>query len=618
MKFRRLLRPITKPILALFAQYFIPRSEYEDMVARLQLQIQRAESDVTARSDERLAEATSLLAEQLIARMQVEATKGAQLTDDVRRLLEERLSTLGVRTTETDTRAIELGTRMTELERGAALGRQALHDLVHDTVGHRDEIVSKLATVGVIVPTCDRPTALERALLSLASQTRKPDVVIVVNDGKNDVDAILARFSQLLKITALKTPTPYSGSSTARNIALDALQTSLVAFLDDDNLMWSRWIERATQFLDRDPLVDLVYGAQLRDVEESAIDKQWFLAPFDFERLKKGNFIDLNQIMHRASELRFASDLKRLVDWDYILRLIGDSPHRVAAVHAISSAYSATGQDRITVPHWPPALSEIVASRHIGKTMQLPEGEYVCSCCEYEGVVSQGPRQRPNASCPRCGSLERHRFLQLVGSMIRSFWIPETRPHHRTVLIEIAPSHATQAFRKLFGVATTFDADPAADHRMVDAVASLTALPISSDAMDAVLALHVLEHIPDDRKAMSEIARTLRPTGIAILQVPLSGQPATQEEVLHTDEERTARYGQADHVRLYGDDIFARLTAAGLVCVAVSPKDSMPPEAVRKYGLLPDEALIFAVRADSPTASGRLSLFASRLLKGRL
>ena len=595
------------------------------MVARLHLQTLQAESDATARSGQRIGEATSLLEERLIARMQDEARKGAQLADDLRRLLEERLSMLGTRTAELDTlatglkiRTTELGTRTTELERGAALGRQALHDLVHDTLSHRDEIVGQLSTVGVIVPTCDRPTALERALLSIASQTRKPDAVVVVNDGTQDVSAILDRFSQRLKITALKTPAPYSGSSAARNIALDALQTSLVAFLDDDNLMWSRWIERATEFLDRDPLIDLVYGAQLRDVEESAVDKQWFLAPFDFERLKKGNFIDLNQVMHRTTDLRFESDLKRLVDWDYLLRLIGDSPERIVAVHAISSAYSATGQDRITVPHWPPALSEIVASRRIGKTMQLLAGQFTCSCCGYEGVFSPGPRQRPNASCPSCGSLERHRFLQLVGSMIRSFWIPETRPHHRTVLIEIAPSRATQEFRKLFGVAATFDADPAADHRIVDAVASLTALPIPPDAVDAALVLHVLEHIPDDRKAMAEIARTLRPAGIAILQVPLSGQPATDEEVLHTDEERAARYGQADHVRLYGNDIFARLTAAGLACEAVSPRESMPPEAVKKYGLLPDEALIFAVRADSPTAPGRLSLFAARLRKGKL
>lgn len=632
MKFRHLLRPVTRPLLALFAKYFIPRSEYEDMFARVHLQILQAESDATTRSAQRMTEATSLLEETLGAKVQDEARKSAQLTDDLRRLLEERFSLLGARTTELDTRATELKARTSELdtratelkmraeelERGAALDRQALHDLAHDTVSHRDEIVGQLGTVGVIIPTCDRPAALERALSSIASQTRKPDVVFVVNDGKEDVHAILDRFSQRLKITALKTPAPHSGSSAARNIALDALQTSLVAFLDDDNLMWSRWIERATEFLERDPLVDLVYGAQLRDVEESTVSKQWFLAPFDFERLKKGNFIDINQVMHRTTDLRFKSDLKRMVDWDYLLRLIGDSPERVVAVQAISSVYSAKGQDRITVPYWPPALTEIVASRRIGETMQLPEGHYACSCCGYEGVFSPGPRQRPNASCPRCGSLERHRFLQLVGSMIRTFWIPETRPHERTVLIEIAPSHATQEFRKLFGLATTFDADPAADHRIVDAVASLTDLPISPDAVDAALVLHVLEHIPDDRKAMAEIARTLRPTGIAILQVPLSGRSATEEEVLHTDEERLARYGQADHVRLYGNDLFARLAAAGLASEAVSPRESMPPEAVRKYGLLPDEALVFAVRANSPVALRRLSIFATRLRRGRL
>ena len=69
---------------------------------------------------------------------------------------------------------------------------------------------------------------------------------------------------------------------------------------------------------------------------------------------------------------------------------------------------------------------------------------------------------------------------------------------------------------------------------------------------------------------MAEIARVLRPTGIAVIQVPLSGRLTTDEAVLTTAGERTARYGQADHVRFYGADFFARLSEAGLTSISIS------------------------------------------------
>jgi SAM-dependent methyltransferase len=183
-------------------------------------------------------------------------------------------------------------------------------------------------------------------------------------------------------------------------------------------------------------------------------------------------------------------------------------------------------------------------------------------------------------------------------------------------MIEIAPSAATAPFRNLFGSSTTVDSDPEADGRVVDLVASLTALPTSSEFADVLLALHVLEHIPDDRTAMSEIARILAPTGLAILQVPMSGREATDEEILNTPEERLVRYGQADHVRLYGKDFYTRLGECGLTAVAVSPRESMLPESIAKYGLLPDQPLVFAVRSDVPRAKTRLEVFASSLRKG--
>ncbi len=108
--------------------------------------------------------------------------------------------------------------------------------------------------------------------------------------------------------------------------------------------------------------------------------------------------------------------------------------------------------------------------------------------------------------------------------------------------------------------------------------------------MDALVALHVLEHIEDDRSAMAEIRRVLTGRGVAILQVLLSSRA--------TDEEPKERGARADHVRLYGADFFDRLSAAGLRWIKVSPRACMADFSVTKYRLAPDDALVFAVRDD--------------------
>lgn len=503
-----------------------------------------------------------------------------------------------------------------DLQADERFNRQALHDIASILFGGPG--ISEHAgqdAVGLVIPTCDRPQSLRRALASVAAQSRRPDKVIVVNDGQERIENIVLEFSGRLAISVLHTGHPYSGPSAARNLALDMLDTPLVAFLDDDNLMWPRWVERAAAFLESDPKIDIIYGVQLRDAEFSRTTKNWFLVPFDFEELKKGNYIDLNQLMHRKSVTRFDPLLKRLVDWDYVLRLIDSRPDRIVPVDAISSLYLASGFDRISVALWPPDNGRSIAEREGAAGAALPAGARVCSCCNFTGNFLPGPDGRPNAGCPQCGSLERHRFLQLMGPLLRSRWVPETRPFERAALVEVAPSSATLPFRRLFGNSKTVDADPQADGRVVDIVASLTELPFPGEYADVLLALHVLEHIPDDRKAMAEIARVLAPTGVAVLQVPLSDRDTTDEAVLDTPEERVARYGQADHVRLYGNDFLARLNEAGLVCAAVSPRDSMSSVSIESYGLLPDQALVFAVRLDAPRARECLEYFVSSLTR---
>ena len=133
--------------------------------------------------------------------------------------------------------------------------------------------------------------------------------------------------------------------------------------------MWSRWIERAAGFLEGDPKIDILYGPQLRDAEPSTTSKSWFFLPFDFEALKKSNFVDLNQIVHRSSDIRFDQALRRLVDWDYVLRLIGSDPTRIVPVDAIACIYSTSAPDRISVANWPPDLWQNIGDVRAGESV---------------------------------------------------------------------------------------------------------------------------------------------------------------------------------------------------------------------------------------------------------
>ncbi|WP_248581236.1 class I SAM-dependent methyltransferase [Nocardioides sp. InS609-2] len=176
-----------------------------------------------------------------------------------------------------------------------------------------------------------------------------------------------------------------------------------------------------------------------------------------------------------------------------------------------------------------------------------------------------GPNGRPHASCPRCKSLERHRFLAVL--------ISSLKPAIGTVevLLDVAPSPQTTEILASLRPGRRISLDLGLDGRRVDVLASLTDLPLGDASVDLVFCYHVLEHIPDDRAAMREIARVLTPEGLALVQVPIRFGTVTDEDADTTPEERKKRFGQRDHVRWYGDDFEDRLHEAGLTFQRVTP-----------------------------------------------
>ncbi len=207
-----------------------------------------------------------------------------------------------------------------------------------------------------------------------------------------------------------------------------------------------------------------------------------------------------------------------------------------------------------------------------------------------------GPDGRAEATCPRCGSLERHRFLSLLLGALA----PELRD--LDTVVEIAPSRQSTALLDRLGARRLVSFDAGYDARAVDALASLTQLPLRDGSVDLLVCYHVLEHVPDDCAAMREIARVLSPRGIALLEVPIKVGVVTEEDPTATPEECLRRFGQRDHVRWYGDDFDLRLADAGLASVRVTPPELVGEAAVDWFHLMAHE-VVWVVHPGRATSS---------------
>jgi SAM-dependent methyltransferase len=185
-----------------------------------------------------------------------------------------------------------------------------------------------------------------------------------------------------------------------------------------------------------------------------------------------------------------------------------------------------------------------------------------CPICQgrFRKFLPYGHNQfRDNVLCPKCFSLERHRLLWLYLKNRTGIFAESWRVLH------IAPEQCFyKRLRKLYNLQyTTADLEsPIADVKV-----DVQALPFDENTFDVVICNHVLEHVPDDRKAIGEIYRVLKSGGFAILQVPTNySMEKTLEDHTITDPmEREKHFRQKDHYRLYGRDYLNKLTEAGFI-----------------------------------------------------
>ncbi len=196
--------------------------------------------------------------------------------------------------------------------------------------------------------------------------------------------------------------------------------------------------------------------------------------------------------------------------------------------------------------------------------------------------------QRNNVLSPSTLSLERHRLLWLYLKQETDFF---TNPNTKSVL-HFAPEQCFyKRFRKQANICyTTTDLESP----LADIKADICNLPFEDNTYDIIFCNHVLEHIPNDSKAMQELYRILKPNGMAILQIPQDlNRTSTFEDNSITDRnERAKIFGQYDHVRVYGLDYFNKLRTVGFEVHEINyAKNSLSKEEVERYCLNPNEIL---------------------------
>lgn len=193
--------------------------------------------------------------------------------------------------------------------------------------------------------------------------------------------------------------------------------------------------------------------------------------------------------------------------------------------------------------------------------------------------------QRENVLSPSTLSLERHRLLWLYLKNETDFFTAPKKVLH------FAPE---QAFYKRFRKQKNLDYTTTdLNSPLADVKADICNLPFEDNSFDVILCNHVLEHIPDDTKAMQELYRILKPNGMAVLQIPqdLARETTFEDNSITDKKERAKIFGQYDHVRIYGRDYFDKLRSIGFRVIEEDYTKKISPELVDKYRLAKGEII---------------------------
>ena len=214
-----------------------------------------------------------------------------------------------------------------------------------------------------------------------------------------------------------------------------------------------------------------------------------------------------------------------------------------------------------------------------------------CPICLFRArkFLAFGAIRRLDAKCPSCGSLERHRLFWAYIQKASNFTsVPPRRALH------IAPETILE--RKLRPLISSGYVTADLMQADVDIQMDITDIKFPDKHFDFIYCSHVLEHVPDDRKAMSEFRRVLADDGLAILLVPITAERTVEDPSIQDPKERLRLFGQEDHVRKYGPDYVGRLRNAGFDVDVLSAEDFLNAKEIEMMGITSAAGDLYACR----------------------
>ena len=157
--------------------------------------------------------------------------------------------------------------------------------------------------------------------------------------------------------------------------------------------------------------------------------------------------------------------------------------------------------------------------------------------------------------------------------------------------LHIAPE---QCFLKLFKKQRNLEYITAdLESPIADVKADICNLPFEDNSFDLIFCNHVLEHIPNDKKAMQELFRVLKKGGFGIFQIPqdISREKTFEDNSIINQKDRAKIFGQYDHVRIFGKDYFDKLRSVGFFVQEIEYAKKIAPEKVERFCLMKGEIL---------------------------
>lgn len=212
---------------------------------------------------------------------------------------------------------------------------------------------------------------------------------------------------------------------------------------------------------------------------------------------------------------------------------------------------------------------------------------HYCPVCESPLRGYEPFGHMDNEWCPVCSAVSRHRLAWLFLQRQTNLFDETSKK-----MLHIAPEAAFEPKLKKITNLDYVTGDLLNPNVMVEM--DITKIPFPDSSFDVVFCSHVLEHVPNDKKALNEFFRVLTHGGWAIFMVPIRMNKLTDEDLtVINPKEREKRFGQKDHVRYYGRDFEDRLQKAGFQVTVVSAKDLVEENQFKYMGVREKNILFY-------------------------